>query len=152
MIALIQRVTEANVTVDSELVDSIRGGLVVLLGIKQFDTDNDAMYLAAKTVNHRIFRDDEDKMNLSLLDNGQDILVVSQFTLHADTRHGNRPSFTEAADPKTAEYLYEYFLQELHKLLGPGRVHKGEFGAMMKVKLVNDGPVTIILKSKSEYQ
>jgi D-tyrosyl-tRNA(Tyr) deacylase len=152
MIALIQRVTEASVAVESELVDSIRGGLLVLLGVKQFDTENDAMYLAAKTINHRIFQDDEGRMNLSLLDNGQDILIVSQFTLHADTRHGNRPSFTEAADPKSAEHLYEFYIQEVKNLLGTSRVHTGQFGAMMKVKLINDGPVTIILKSKSEYQ
>ena len=151
MIALIQRAAEANVTVNSELVDSIRAGMVVLLGIKEGDTETDAVYLAAKTVNLRIFADENDKMNLSLLETGFDIMIVSQFTLHADTRHGNRPSFTEAAEPKKAEELYEYFIQEVKNLIGFDKVHKGEFGAMMKVKLVNDGPVTIILRSKNDY-
>ena len=151
MIALIQRAAECNVTVNSELVDSIRAGMVVLLGIKEGDTETDAVYLAAKTVNLRIFADENDKMNLSLLETGFDIMIVSQFTLHADTRHGNRPSFTEAAEPKKAEELYEYFIQEVKNLIGFDKVHKGEFGAMMKVKLVNDGPVTIILRSKNDY-
>lgn len=152
MIALIQRTTECNVTVNSDLVDSIRGGLLVLLGVKEGDTETDAAYLAAKTINLRIFSDENDKMNLSLLETGFDIMVVSQFTLHADTRHGNRPSFTDAADPKIAEELYEYYIQEVKNFLGFDKVHKGEFGAMMKVKLVNDGPVTIILRSKNDYQ
>ncbi len=151
MIALIQRVVESNVTVNSELVDSMRAGLLVLLGVKEDDTETDAAYLAAKTVNLRIFSDENDKMNLSLLETGLDILVVSQFTLHADTRHGNRPSFTDTAEPKKAEELYEYYIQEVKNLIGHDKVHKGEFGAMMKVKLVNDGPVTIILRSKNDY-
>lgn len=157
MIALIQRTTECSVTVKSELVDSIRGGMLVLLGVKGDDTDTDAAYLASKTVNLRIFADESDaehashKMNLSLLETGQDIMIVSQFTLHADTRHGNRPSFTDAAEPKKAEELYEYYIQEVKNLIGHDKVHKGEFGAMMKVKLVNDGPVTITLRSKNDY-
>ena len=150
MIALIQRVTECNVTVKSELVDSMRGGLLVLLGVKQDDSETDAVYLAAKTVNQRIFSDENDKMNLSLLETGGEIMIVSQFTLHADTRHGNRPSFTDAAEPVKAKELYEYYIQETKNLIGHDKVHTGEFGAMMKVKLVNEGPVTIILKSKSE--
>lgn len=151
MIALVQRVTECNVTVNSDIVDSMRAGLLVLLGVKEGDTDTDAAYLAAKTVNLRIFSDENDKMNLSLLDTDFDIMIVSQFTLHADTRHGNRPSFTDAADPINAEELYEYYIQEVKNLIGFDKVHKGEFGAMMRVKLVNDGPVTIILKSKNDY-
>ncbi len=151
MIALIQRTTECNVTVKSELIDSIRGGMLVLLGVKGDDTETDAAYLASKTVNLRIFADENDKMNLSLLETGMDIMIVSQFTLHADTRHGNRPSFTEAAEPKIAEELYEYYIQEVKNLIGHDKVHKGEFGAMMKVKLVNDGPVTIVLRSKNDY-
>jgi D-tyrosyl-tRNA(Tyr) deacylase len=150
MIALIQRVTECSVTVKSELIDSMRGGLLVLLGIKQDDSDLDAAYLAAKTVNQRIFTDENEKMNLSLLETGGEIMIVSQFTLHADTRHGNRPSFTDAAEPVKAKELYEYYIRETKNLIGHDKVHTGEFGAMMKVKLVNDGPVTIILKSKSE--
>lgn len=152
MIALTQRVIEASVTVDSQLIDMIGNGLLVLLGVRQDDNENDAKYLAAKTVNMRIFSDDNDKMNLSLLDVGAEILVVSQFTLHADTRHGNRPSFTDAADPEKANELYEAYLQELRDLIGHDKVRKGKFGAMMKVKLVNDGPVTIILRSKNDYE
>ncbi len=152
MIALIQRVLESSVTVNSQLVDRIDGGLLVLLGVREDDNDNDAKYLAAKTVNLRIFSDAEDKMNLSLLDTGGEILVVSQFTLHADTRHGNRPSFTDAAAPETAEGLYESYINECRNLLGHDKVRKGKFGAMMKIKLTNDGPVTIILRSKNDYQ
>jgi D-tyrosyl-tRNA(Tyr) deacylase len=151
MIALIQRVLESSVTVNAELIDSIRGGLLVLLGIRQEDTENDAGYLAAKTVNLRIFPDENDKMNLSLLDTSYDILIVSQFTLHADTRHGNRPSFTDAAEPEKANELYMQYINELKILLGHDKVHEGRFGAMMNVKLVNDGPVTIILRSKNDY-
>ena len=152
MIALIQRVLEASVTVDSQLIDMIGNGFLVLLGVREEDTENDAAYLAAKTVNLRIFSDDNDKMNLSLLDNGAEVLVVSQFTLHADTRHGNRPSFTDAAEPKKAEELYEFFIEECKNLIGRDKVRKGKFGAMMKVKLINDGPVTITLRSKNDYQ
>lgn len=151
MIALIQRVTECNVTVGAELIDSIRGGMLVLLGVKEGDTETDAAYLAAKTANLRIFQDENEKMNLSLLDTAQDMMIVSQFTLHADTRHGNRPSFTDAAEPKIAEELYEYFTQEVKNMIGHDKVHNGVFGAMMKVKLVNDGPVTITLRSKNDY-
>ena len=151
MIALIQRVIEASVVVDSQLIDKIDNGLLVLLGVRDEDTDNDAAYLAAKTVNLRIFPDDNDKMNLSLLDTGGEVLVVSQFTLHADTRHGNRPSFTDAAEPQKAEELYEFYIAECKNLIGHDKVRKGKFGAMMKVKLINDGPVTITLRSKNDY-
>lgn len=151
MIALIQRVIEASVAVDSQLIDKIDNGLLVLLGVRDEDTDNDAAYLAAKTVNLRIFPDDNEKMNLSLLDTGGEVLVVSQFTLHADTRHGNRPSFTDAAEPQKAEELYEFYIAECKNLIGHDKVRKGKFGAMMKVKLINDGPVTITLRSKNDY-
>jgi D-tyrosyl-tRNA(Tyr) deacylase len=152
MIALVQRVLESSVTVDSQLIDMINRGLLVLLGVRQEDNDNDAKYLAAKTANLRIFSDDNDKMNLSLLDTGYEILVVSQFTLHANTQHGNRPSFTDAAEPEKANELYKSFIEELKNLIGHDKVREGKFGAMMKVKLVNDGPVTIILRSKNDYQ
>lgn len=151
MIALVQRVLEASVTVDSQLIDMINRGLLVLLGVRQEDNNNDAVYLAAKTVNMRIFSDENDKMNLSLLDTGYEILVVSQFTLHADTRHGNRPSFTDSAEADTANELYRSYICELKNLIGHDKVREGKFGEMMKVKLINDGPVTIILRSKNDY-
>jgi D-aminoacyl-tRNA deacylase len=152
MIALIQRVLEANVSVKTDLVDSIRGGMLILLGVRSEDSELDAKYLAAKAANLRIFNDENDKMNISLLDHSGDVLIISQFTLHADTRHGNRPSFTDAAEPEKAKELYEHFIQEMKILLGHDRVHEGIFGAMMRVKLVNDGPVTIILRRKNDYQ
>jgi D-tyrosyl-tRNA(Tyr) deacylase len=151
MIALIQRVLEASVAVDSEVVGAIEKGFLVLLGVRKEDNENEAKYLAAKTANLRAFNDEEGKMNLSLLDTAYSAIVVSQFTLHADTRHGNRPSFTEAAEPSHAEQMYRTFIDEMKYLLGFSRVAEGKFGAMMKVKLINDGPVTITLKSKNEY-
>lgn len=151
MIALVQRVLEASVAVDSHVIDVISSGLLVLLGVRTGDSENDSRYLAAKTLNLRIFSDGNQKMNLSLLDTEYEILVVSQFTLHADTRHGNRPSFTDAAEPEIAEELYRCYVDECKTLVGAGRVKEGKFGAMMKVKLVNDGPVTIILRSKGDY-
>jgi len=150
LIALVQRVFEASVVVDSTVVGAIENGLIVLLGVRKGDTDDEAEYLARKTVNLRIFSDENQRMNLSLVDKGYSMLVVSQFTLHADTRYGNRPSFTDAADPKTAERLYRTYIGECSNLIGRVRVQEGKFGAMMKVKLVNDGPVTVILKSKNE--
>jgi D-tyrosyl-tRNA(Tyr) deacylase len=151
MIGLIQRVLEASVVVDSGLVDMIGRGLLVLLGVRETDTENDAKYLAAKTVNMRIFSDENDKMNLSLLDTGYELLIVSQFTLHADTQHGNRPSFTDAAEAERANELYTCFINECKDLLSQDKVREGKFGAMMKVKLINGGPVTIILRSKNDY-
>jgi len=151
MIALIQRVLEASVAVESELLGKIEHGFLIFLGVKQDDNEDEARYLAAKTANLRVFNDSDNKMNLSLLDTGFGALVISQFTLHADTKHGNRPSFTEAAEPKKAEELYGVFIKELKSLIGSSNVEEGKFGAMMKIKLINDGPVTISLKSKNEY-
>lgn len=151
MIALIQRVLEASVAVDSEITGAIEQGFLILLGIKQDDNEDEARYLAAKAANLRVFSDEDGKMNLSLLDTGYGALVVSQFTLHADTRHGNRPGFTVAAEPEKANGLYRIFIDEMKYLLGHHRVNEGKFGAMMKIKLINDGPVTITLKSKNEY-
>lgn len=150
MIALIQRVSECSVTVGSELTGKINSGMLILLGVKHEDNENEAAYIAAKAANLRIFHDENDKMNLSLLDTEMEAMVVSQFTLHADTRHGNRPSFTDSAEPAKAELLYEYFIRELKTLIGFDKVQTGKFGAMMKVKLVNEGPVTITLRSKNE--
>ncbi|PLX32517.1 MAG: D-tyrosyl-tRNA(Tyr) deacylase [Ignavibacteria bacterium] len=148
---LIQRVSEARVTVDGESTGAIGRGVLVLLGVRRGDTEDDALYLAARLSRLRIFNDDEGKMNLSVDDVGGSALVVSQFTLHADTRKGNRPSYGHAADPETARRLYELFVTELRGLLGAERVATGRFAAMMQVQLVNDGPVTVTVKSKSEY-
>jgi len=151
MIAIIQRVLEASVAADSEIIGAIEQGFLILLGVKQDDNEDEARYLAAKAANLRVFNDENGKMNLSLLDTGYGALVVSQFTLHADTRIGNRPGFTDAAEPEKANELYRIFIDEMKNLIGHHRVNEGSFGAMMKIKLINDGPVTITLKSKNEY-
>ncbi len=144
MKAVVQRVTEARVSIDERVAGEIKGGVMVLLGVMEGDTADDAALLAKKIATLRIFGDDEGKMNLSLLDAGGDALVVSQFTLAADCRHGRRPSFIKAAAPDDAKFLYEMFKLEL-KNCGVKNVPSGEFGADMQVSLVNDGPVTIIL-------
>jgi D-aminoacyl-tRNA deacylase len=145
---VLQRVTRAHVEVGGETVGSIGAGLVILLGVTQRDTHEDADYLAAKVIQLRIFPDDEGKMNRSLLDTGGALLVVSQFTLYGDCRKGRRPSFDRAADPEHARALYEYFVQRLQA--SNIKVETGVFQAEMKVSLVNDGPVTFILDSKPE--
>jgi D-aminoacyl-tRNA deacylase len=152
MKALIQRVSQASVTVDGSITGAVGPGLLVLLGVREGDTDEDARYLAARVAALRIFNDADRKMNLSVVDTGGSVLVVSQFTLHADTRKGNRPSYILAAEPALAERLYELFIGELRALLGDGRVASGVFRAMMQVALVNDGPVTVTVQSKSEYK
>lgn len=149
MKALLQRVSKASVTVDGEVVGHIGHGLVVFLGISRGDTERDAQYLAEKTVNLRIFSDSEGKFNLSALDTGGDLLVVSQFTLLADTVKGRRPSFTEAAAPHQAEALFERFITILRA--SGLRVESGRFGQHMMVELHNDGPVTIMLDSKEKF-
>ncbi|MAT40025.1 MAG: D-tyrosyl-tRNA(Tyr) deacylase [Ectothiorhodospiraceae bacterium] len=150
MRALIQRVSQAKVTVDGKITGQIGAGLLVLLGVKEGDTQEDADYLSRRLPAFRIFNDAEGKMNLSVEDISGEILVVSQFTLHADTRKGNRPSYVHAADPAIAEELYERVVANLRTALGPARVATGRFGAMMEVALTNDGPVTVMLQSKSE--
>jgi D-tyrosyl-tRNA(Tyr) deacylase len=151
MIALIQRVLEASVAVDSKQVNSIDSGILVFLSIRSSDTEQESEYLASKTVHLRIFNDENQKMNLSLLDTGNEMLVISQFTLHADTRRGNRPSFTDAGEPDRAKELYEHYIRACKELMPHGNVKDGIFAAMMQIKLINDGPVTMILKSKNEY-
>ena len=146
MKALIQRVSSASVVVEGNRVAEIKAGLLVLLGVTDADTSKEAAWLASKVVNMRIFNDAEGKMNLSLLDVGGGALVVSQFTLYADARKGNRPSYVQAARPEKAKPLYEAFVAEMEKLLGKP-VPTGVFGADMKVSLVNDGPVTILLET-----
>ena len=145
MKAVIQRVSEASVTVDGVVTGEIGPGLVILLGVTHGDETADADYLVDKIINLRIFNDAEGKMNRSLGDAGGKLLVVSQFTLYGNTRKGRRPSFIEAAAPELAEQLYDYFIRQA-KAKGVG-VEKGVFGAMMTVKIFNDGPVTIIIDS-----
>lgn len=147
MKAVIQRVKYANVTVDGKTVGEIDKGFLVLLGVAQGDTKEDAELLAAKVAKLRVFEDENEKMNLSLTDVDGEALVVSQFTLCADCKKGNRPSFTSSAPPDEANNLYQYF-SKLLKDNGIRKVENGIFGADMKVSLLNDGPVTIILDTE----
>jgi len=144
MKAVIQRVTSASVVVEGETLGAIDRGFLILLGVHEDDTEKEADLLAKKVANLRVFEDDEEKMNLSMLDCGYSALVISQFTLLANTKKGNRPSFIAAARPEVAIPLYERFMEQL-KVNGVGTVEHGEFGADMAVSLVNDGPVTIVL-------
>lgn len=150
MRAVIQRVSEASVTIDGHIVGFIDTGLLVLLGITHDDQQTDIDYLVKKLIQMRIFGDSDGKMNLSLADIGGAILVVSQFTLHAKTKKGNRPSYIDAARPEIATPLYEKFISDLKQEIGTDNVATGEFGAMMQVSLVNDGPVTIIIDSRDK--
>jgi D-aminoacyl-tRNA deacylase len=149
MRTVIQRVSEAKVTVNNEIVGEIGEGLLVLLGVSVKDSEADAIYLLEKTLNLRIFEDEAEKMNLSLLDVKGELLVVSQFTLYGDARRGRRPSFIEAAPPDKAERLYNFFVEEAKKQIS--KVATGKFQAMMDVSLVNDGPVTILLDSNKNF-
>jgi D-tyrosyl-tRNA(Tyr) deacylase len=144
---VIQRVSEASVKIEGEVKSAIQTGFLVLLGIETEDKKDDADYLIQKLINLRVFSDTEGKMNLSLVDVKGDILIVSQFTLHAATKKGNRPSYIKAARPEQAIPLYEYFLSKAKSQFS-GKVLSGEFGADMKVALVNEGPITIIIDSK----
>jgi D-tyrosyl-tRNA(Tyr) deacylase len=146
---VVQRVSEASVRIEGKIVGSITQGLMVLVGIETNDVQSDVDYLIQKLVNLRIFNDEEGKMNLSIQDVGGDLLVVSQFTLHAFTKKGNRPSYIRAARPEQAIPLYTYFIEQAQKEL-KSKIQTGEFGADMKVSLVNDGPVTIILDSANK--
>jgi D-tyrosyl-tRNA(Tyr) deacylase len=146
---VIQRVSSASVTIENKLHSAIDKGLLVLAGIEDADTDADADWLTGKLIQMRIFSDTEGKMNLSVKDIGAEVLVVSQFTLHASTQKGNRPSFIKAARPEKAIPLYEYFCKRINFELGKPCA-TGVFGADMKVALVNDGPVTIVIDSKNK--
>lgn len=141
---VIQRVSEAKVEVENEIVGKIGEGFLVLFGAKEGDTKEQADFLVKKLCNLRVFKDENEKMNLSINDIAGELLIVSQFTLYADCQKGNRPSFTNAAKPNMANELYEYFVEECKKTVK--KVEKGIFGADMKVSLLNDGPVTIILE------
>lgn len=148
MRAVIQRVSSASVEVDSKLISEIKTGYLILLGIEEADTQEDIEWLSRKVVNLRIFSDAEEVMNNSILDINGDIIVVSQFTLHASTKKGNRPSYSKAAKPDIAIPLYEKFIMQLESDLAK-KVGTGVFGADMKVSLLNDGPVTIIIDTKN---
>ena len=148
MRAVIQRVTQANVVINNSIRSAISKGLLVLVGIEDADTPEDISWLSSKIVNLRIFNDAAGVMNESVKEQGGDILVVSQFTLHASTKKGNRPSYIKASKPPIAVPLYEQFVQQLQTDLGKP-VFTGEFGADMKVSLLNDGPVTIVIDTKN---
>lgn len=144
---VIQRVSSASVSINGKLKSSIANGLMILLGIESADGQNDIDWLVKKIVNLRIFNDDQQRMNLSIKDVGGDILMISQFTLHASVKKGNRPSYIKAAHPDLAIPLYNNFIDELELSMNK-KIYSGEFGAMMEVALVNNGPVTIIIDSK----
>lgn len=148
MKAVIQRVTQASVTIDGVVKSAIGNGLLVLLGIEETDTQEDINWLSAKIINLRIFNDQNGVMNLSLKDVNGDLLLISQFTLYASTKKGNRPSYIKAAKPDVAIPLYENMIAQLQQELQKN-IYTGEFGADMKVNLLNDGPVTIIIDTKN---
>lgn len=149
MKVVIQRVTRANVKADGKITGEIGEGLLVLLGIEDADTDEDIQWLSNKIVNLRIFNDENGVMNRSLIDVGGNILLVSQFTLHASTKKGNRPSYIKASKPEFAVPMYEKMVQQLEKDIGK-KIQTGIFGADMKVELLNDGPVTIVIDTKNK--
>lgn len=149
MIAVIQRVSSASVEIEKKIKANIGKGLLVLLGIEEADDQEDIDWLSNKIANLRIFNDPEGVMNISVKDAGGDIIVVSQFTLHASTKKGNRPSYIKASKPEVAIPLYEKFVKSLEIALGKS-VQTGEFGADMKVSLLNDGPVTIVIDTKDK--
>jgi D-tyrosyl-tRNA(Tyr) deacylase len=148
MKAVLQRVKSASVTIEEKINAEIGKGLLVLLGIEESDADEDIAWLSGKIARMRLFADDGGVMNLSIGDIGGELLVVSQFTLHASTRKGNRPSYIKAAVPATAIPLYEKFIAQMEADVGKP-IQTGEFGAMMDVQLINDGPVTIVIDSKN---
>ena len=149
MKAVIQRVSQSSVTINEEIVAQIQQGLLVLVGIEDADNQQDINWLTSKIANLRIFGDENEVMNLSLKDINGEMIVVSQFTLHAATKKGNRPSYIKASKPEIAIPLYESFVQQMEIELGK-KVQTGQFGADMKVGLVNDGPVTIIIDTKNK--
>jgi len=149
MRVVIQKVTQASVSIENQIVDSIDKGLLVLVGIEDGDTNEDIAWLSSKIVNLRIFDDANGVMNLSVKEVEGEVLIVSQFTLHASTKKGNRPSYIKAARPEVAIPIYEAFIKQVESLLGK-KVLTGQFGAMMQVSLCNDGPVTILIDTKNK--
>lgn len=149
MRALVQKVKEGGVLVrDNNYFAEIGKGLVILLGVTHEDGENEINFVADKCSNLRIFPDEGGKMNLSVKDIDGEILVISQFTLYGDARKGNRPSYTDAASPELADKIYQQFISRLNSNLGDSKIKTGQFGAMMEVKIINDGPVTIMVESK----
>jgi D-tyrosyl-tRNA(Tyr) deacylase len=146
--AVIQRVSHSSVTIDNKIVAEIQKGLLILIGIEEADSHEDIFWLTSKIANLRIFSNENDVMNLSLKDTNGDIIIVSQFTLHALTKKGNRPSYIKAAKPEIAIPIYEKFIAQMELEIGK-KVQTGQFGADMKVSLINDGPVTIIIDTKN---
>lgn len=149
MRAVIQRVSQSSVAVEGEVIASIRKGLLVLIGIEDADSNDDIAWLSAKIVNLRVFADENGVMNLSVKEVNGEVIVVSQFTLHASTKKGNRPSYIRASKPGIAIPVYERFIEQMESDLGK-RVQTGRFGADMKISLVNDGPVTITIDTKNK--
>ena len=149
MRVVIQKVTQASVSIENQIVASIDKGLLVLVGIEDGDTNEDIAWLSSKIVNLRVFDDDNGVMNLSVKEVEGEVLIVSQFTLHASTKKGNRPSYIKAARPEVAIPIYEAFIKQVETLLGK-KVPTGQFGAMMQVNLSNDGPVTILIDTKNK--
>jgi len=149
MRVVIQKVTHASVDIEKQTVASINKGLLVLVGIEDNNTDEDIAWLSAKIVNLHVFEDENDVMNLSVKDVDGEVLIVSQFTLHAATKKGNRPSYIRAARPEVAIPIYEAFVRQVEALLGK-QVPTGQFGAMMQINLCNDGPVTILIDTKNK--
>jgi len=149
MRALVQRVKEGGVIISSEKYEAnISAGIVLLVGVKEGDTVEDVNFVADKCCNLRIFNDENDKMNLSLKDVIGEMLIISQFTLYGNAQKGNRPGFSESAKPELADKLYQIFIERVKENLGSDKVKTGIFGTMMEVKIINDGPVTIIVESK----
>lgn len=149
MRAIVQRVDKASVEVEGKIVGAINEGILVLLGVGENDEERDLEYIVDKVLNLRIFQDENNKMNLSLLDKGGELLVVSQFTLYGDVRKGKRPSFTSSADPEKGNYYYEKFAKKAAEF--GVNVETGNFGAHMNVNLTNNGPVTIMIDSKKDF-
>lgn len=149
MRTVIQRVSQAKVNVKNKTIGEINTGLVVLLGIENEDTIEDAKWLAAKCCKLRLFEDGNQKMNLDIAEANGNVLVISQFTLHAKTKKGNRPSYIKSADPEFAEQLYDFFIDELIQILDKP-IQSGKFGANMQVQMVNNGPVTILIDTKNK--
>ncbi|MBK7979486.1 MAG: D-tyrosyl-tRNA(Tyr) deacylase [Ignavibacteriae bacterium] len=149
MRALVQRVTEGHVFVkENSYLQKINKGMVILLGVSEDDAEKEVLFVSEKCANLRIFEDQNQKMNLSVKDVNGEVLIISQFTLYGDAKNGNRPSYSKAAKPELADKLYKLFIDEMKRHIGDSKIKQGVFGAMMEVKIINDGPVTLLVESK----